>query len=1406
MMKPLTRFSLLAASMCVPTLAWSQDILVLGANDTGDAGADANVIAFLEAEFGNVRYMNSSATDGSETADVIVMSSTFGSGSVRGKFHNSPVPVVNWEEAVMDAGDGEFGQSLVGMTKSTDTLMMALGDHPIAGDLAGTTIDYISASAETLGAAQLSLGTVAVGTGVGGAVDGLAMLFVTETGAAVADTAGIADNVSPARRVALPMTDATFDSLTDAGKQLFVNAIRWAAGGGSPAPIVDLDASTLPEGPISSWANAGTLGDTFTAAGDPEVKLIDQVKAVQLDGDGDWLVGPIAPDSVTGANPRTVDAWIHNFTVDPEESVFSWGRRGGPEGSNVAFTHGSHPTFGAVGHWGAPDIGWNGQEEPDIWTHIAYTQDGSETSVYVNGVLANSETIAVNTHTVADDGTTPLPFVVGNQNEPNGTQSNALLGSLSIAKLRVYAEALSPEGILANYRQAAASFGRDDYETGVDGDGDGINDELEMKFFGNLAQTGDGDLDGDGLTNADEAAAGTSFLSADSDGDGVSDGDEIAGGSDPTDPVSVPATALSVLVNLDASGLDDGTIGSWANAGTLGGTFDASGDPMVESIDGVKGVTLDGTGDWLVGPTSIPSIEGGSARSIEAWVYNPEIAGEETVVSWGRRGGPEGSNVSFNHGGHPEFGAVGHWGAPDIGWNDTEEAAIWSHIVYSQDGNTTRVYTNGVLASSEDGITLNTHSGQGIVVGAQWDNETAVNEGLSGSLSVSLVRVYDGALSDDEVTTVYNERAESFGRTPVFGPPIVELDSRGFPGVGPLSGWTNTGSLGGNFTAEGDPQIEDIDSVRAITLDGTGDWLVGPIAPDSVTGAFPRTVEAWVKNPTIDDEETVFAWGRRGGPEGSNVSFNHGAHPTFGAVGHWGAPDIGWNGDQEADIWTHVAYTQDGSETRVYTNGLLSDSEAVTLNTHTLADDGLTPLPFVVGNQNEPNGTQVDALSGSMSIAVIRVYDRALGELEVATNYNADAAGFGRPSFFPGADDDNDGLADDYELATFGNLDQTGDGDLDEDGLTNAEEAGAGTNPMLADSDNDGASDKVEIDAGTDPLSPASVPAMPIDLLVELQAASLDDGAIATWANSGTLVGDFTASGDPMVETVDGAKGVTLDGNGDWFVGPIADPTIEGASGRSITAWIYNPEAGVEETVVSWGRRGGPAGTNMSFNHGTHNAFGAVGHWGNGPDIGWDPSTNSDDADTGLGEEETGIWTHIAYTQDGSTTRVYTNGALTKADEGITLNTHSGFPILLGSQWEGDGVTPNEGLSGSMSIGSLRIYNGSLSDAEIAAEFNDAAATYGRVAGLKAAPTLTASPLPEILLTSRLTSEDSTELTWPGLEGAAYEIEFSTTLQSDDWAVVGTTKAGEDGSINFIHDPNQASQGYYRVRLIQSLD
>ncbi|MBE7504396.1 MAG: Ig-like domain-containing protein [Verrucomicrobiales bacterium] len=51
------------------------------------------------------------------------------------------------------------------------------------------------------------------------------------------------------------------------------------------------------------------------------------------------------------------------------------------------------------------------------------------------------------------------------------------------------------------------------------------------------------------------------------------------------------------------------------------------------------------------------------------------------------------------------------------------------------------------------------------------------------------------------------------------------------------------------------------------------------------------------------------------------------------------------------------------------------------------------------------------------------------------------------------------------------------DGDADQDGLTNAEESQAGTNPFAEDTDGDGWADEVEVHDGSDPRDPASQPA-----------------------------------------------------------------------------------------------------------------------------------------------------------------------------------------------------------------------------------------------------------------------------------------------------------------------------------------
>jgi hypothetical protein len=72
---------------------------------------------------------------------------------------------------------------------------------------------------------------------------------------------------------------------------------------------------------------------------------------------------------------------------------------------------------------------------------------------------------------------------------------------------------------------------------------------------------------------------------------------------------------------------------------------------------------------------------------------------------------------------------------------------------------------------------------------------------------------------------------------------------------------------------------------------------------------------------------------------------------------------------------------------------------------------------------------------------------------------------------------DENGLPDSWELTYGSELGKTSpDGDEDKDGLTNAEEASAGSSPFSSDTDGDGVSDKLEVQSGTDPRSALSTP------------------------------------------------------------------------------------------------------------------------------------------------------------------------------------------------------------------------------------------------------------------------------------------------------------------------------------------
>jgi hypothetical protein len=89
-----------------------------------------------------------------------------------------------------------------------------------------------------------------------------------------------------------------------------------------------------------------------------------------------------------------------------------------------------------------------------------------------------------------------------------------------------------------------------DLAPGVDTDGDGITDQAEVLIGLDPNNPSDAqiDLDQDGLTWAQELAAGTDWLSVDTDGGGEPDGSEVARGLDPlspTDDAQVGAISLA---------------------------------------------------------------------------------------------------------------------------------------------------------------------------------------------------------------------------------------------------------------------------------------------------------------------------------------------------------------------------------------------------------------------------------------------------------------------------------------------------------------------------------------------------------------------------------------------------------------------------------------------------------------------------------------------------------------------------------------------------------------------------------------------------------------------------------------------------------------------------------------------
>ncbi len=168
----------------------------------------------------------------------------------------------------------------------------------------------------------------------------------------------------------------------------FVSAANFAQAAGDKAKVsdglfVDLDAAKLSAGAITNWRNTGTLGGELSPL-DKSPRVVDLAgrRAVSFEGGGPLKASFAVPDELCNGNPFTVAVWAYSAMPGAREVLAGWGVR--PNGA-ADFCYG----LGNDGAFGGSDRPLRYPKIPTAgaWQHIAWSFDGKQLSVYVQGAL-----------------------------------------------------------------------------------------------------------------------------------------------------------------------------------------------------------------------------------------------------------------------------------------------------------------------------------------------------------------------------------------------------------------------------------------------------------------------------------------------------------------------------------------------------------------------------------------------------------------------------------------------------------------------------------------------------------------------------------------------------------------------------------------------------------------------------------------------------------------------------------------------------------------------------------------------------------------------------------------------------------------------------------------------------------
>ena len=416
-----------------------------------------------------------------------------------------------------------------------------------------------------------------------------------------------------------------------------------------------------------------------------------------------------------------------------------------------------------------------------------------------------------------------------------------------------------------------------------------------------------GDEDGDGIPNADEISLGLDPLVSDigrnDDADELSNVEEYLAGTDPFNPDS---DGDGIFDHLDSNPTDP-------NIAPIAG-------PIANAL-----LAFDGSDDYVMVSDS-DELALTQAVTVEAWVQvnNGDPSPHLVLRTTPNDGSPqlEAYKLGIN-GRKPEF-RINHTDVFVVGPEDLI-AGRWYHLAGSYDGQTVRVYVDGVeVASASYSQPILSTVGGFTTFGADIDDGGAQNQFLRGGLDE--VRVWSVARSAAEIANARFSRLQGSEQDLVG---YWNFDRVGGGIVVDQTANENHGILGAGVPTQQparrlfDRLAEVDDSVHpnnksALAFNGN-DAVV--VQDAQVLDVSTFTFEAWVNyvdngasqiliNKENAYEVAIFETG--------NINWAI----ANGSPGNWAWNDTGVNLDPHQ--WHHVAVSFNGTQVRTYVNGMLA--------------------------------------------------------------------------------------------------------------------------------------------------------------------------------------------------------------------------------------------------------------------------------------------------------------------------------------------------------------------------------------------------------------------------------------------------------------------------------------------------